>query len=223
MMFGCPCTYTTQSMPCQTKGVSICPHSFGCPHMLGCTPICLNVPICLDGSLYVWMPPYVWTSLYVWMPPISLETPMFGCPPLCLDTPMFVPPTCLDAPICLGAPYVCTPLCMVGCPHMFGHPLYVWMLSICLAPPVCLDTPEMYGGIQRYEGHPNIWVVCKYRGYPTIQGHTKHMGASKCIEGILTPPQSDKACFLCVVYVQWASKHLLNIQGGIQTYGCPNI
>ena len=37
--------------------------------------------------------------------------------------------------------------------------------------------------------------------------------------GIWTSPQSDKACFLCVLYVQQASKHLPNIQGGSKHMG----
>ena len=44
-----------ESMLCHTKGVSICPHTFGCPHMCGCT-------------------------LYVWMPLMFRHTHMFGCP-----------------------------------------------------------------------------------------------------------------------------------------------
>ena len=36
---------------------------------------------------------------------------------------------------------------------------------------------------------------------------------------IWTPPQSDKACFLCVVYVQQSPKHHPNIHGDFQTYG----
>ena len=77
-MFGCylyvwmpPCVWTSsvclynvwmppvhtqhkESMLCHTKGVSICPHTFGCPSCLD-TPICLDVPhmfqhpaVCLD-------------------------------------------------------------------------------------------------------------------------------------------------------------------------------
>ena len=58
-----PCTYTTQRKHfCQTKGVSICPHTFGCPLYVVISP-------------YVWMPSYAWMSLmfgwplYVWTPP----------------------------------------------------------------------------------------------------------------------------------------------------------
>ena len=48
----------------------------------------------------------------------------------------------------------------------------------------------------RHMGHPNIW------GHPNIQRGIQMYG------GIWTPPYSDKACFLCVVYVQGASKHM---------------
>ena len=44
-----------ERMFCQTKGVSICPHTFGCPQ-------------------YVWMPPICLDALH-----------MFGCPTVCLD------------------------------------------------------------------------------------------------------------------------------------------
>ena len=33
-----------EMMLCQTKGVSIFPHTFGCPHMFGCLPVCLDNP-----------------------------------------------------------------------------------------------------------------------------------------------------------------------------------
>ena len=123
MMFGCPVhTQHKERMFCQTKGVSICPHTFGCPiclnapcmfrchHVFGCTPCMFEChhmfgwsPVCLDA-------PHMFGHPYI-----------LGCPLVCLDTP------CLHSPICLDAPY------MFGCPHMFGHPLYVWMPSICLA------------------------------------------------------------------------------------------
>ena len=52
-------TYTTQeSMLCHTKGVSICPHTFGYP------PVCLNTP-------YVWTPPICLD--HVWMPPVHTQ------------------------------------------------------------------------------------------------------------------------------------------------------
>ena len=63
-----------ENMLCQTKGVSICPHTFVCP-MFGC-------------PLYAWIPPYVWkhplcldTHLYVWMPSIPcVWMPIVCCP-----------------------------------------------------------------------------------------------------------------------------------------------
>ena len=91
-----PSTYTTQRKH-QTKGVSICPHTFGCPHMFGCPCIfgcslCLNAPVCLD-SPNVWMPPYIWM--------------MFGCPLYIHNTNKgyFVRQRrCPHAPIHLDAP-----------------------------------------------------------------------------------------------------------------------
>ena len=92
--------------------------------------------------------------------------------------------------------------------------------------------------VSKYMGHQNIQGASKHTGshpniwrhpnipwvHPNIQGASKHMGAYKCIGSIWTPPWCDKACFLCVVYVQQASKHHPNIQGAIQTYGgYPNI
>ena len=49
-------------------------------------------------------------------------------------------------------------------------------------------------------------------------GVSKHTGGIQMYGCIWTSPQSDKACFLFVVYVQQASKHLPNIHWGIQTY-----
>ena len=94
----------------------------------------------------------------------------------------------------------------------------------------------MYGGIQRplsLTKHA-FFVLCMYKGHTNIWGHTnilgvsKHMGASKHAGGVQrysghtdTPPKSDKACFLCVVYVQGAYKHMGAYKhiGGVQTYG----
>ena len=62
-------TQQIESMLCHTKGVSICPHTFGCPCMFRC-------PCMFGHHPYVWMPPlvfghplYVWMSPYVWMHP----------------------------------------------------------------------------------------------------------------------------------------------------------
>ena len=132
--------YTTQRKH-QTKGVSICPHTFGCPHM-------------------------------------------FGCPP-----------------VYLGAPYLWTLLCMIGYPHMFGHPLYVWMSSISLASPCVFgcghpniwECPNVLGASKHTGGYPNIW------GHPYILGPQTWMGTSKYM---------------------WESKH---IGGHPNTWGHPNI
>ena len=49
------CTYTTQRKH-QTKGMYICPHTFGCPHMFGCPPVCLDAPICLEAPVCLGAP-----------------------------------------------------------------------------------------------------------------------------------------------------------------------
>ena len=87
-----PCVHTQhkENMLCLTKGVSICPNTFGCPtclddpHMFG-HPICLDAPcmfgyphmfghpICLDAPCMFRYTPYVWTPPYVWMPPLCLD------------------------------------------------------------------------------------------------------------------------------------------------------
>ena len=115
-----------------------------------------------------------------------------------------MPPLHSDAPICLDAPSMFGCPLYVRCHHMFGYPPYVWV-------PHCMfGHCQMYGGIQRYEGHPN-W------GCPNIQWHLNIWGHPN-VWGQMDTPQSEKACFLCIVYVQQASKHLPNIWG-IQTYG----
>ena len=199
-------TQHKESMLCQTKGVSICPHTYGCSHMFGCLPVCVDTPICLDApvcldnpmfgcSPYVWMmfgcPLYIHNTKkacfvrqrecpyapYIWMPPVHKQhnksmlcqtkgcpyaPHTFGCPlyvsaPLvCLDAPMFGHPICLDAPVCLdspvclGAPYVWSPFCMVGCPHMFGHP------AVCLDASICWASPCMFGCPPNIWGHPKV-------------------------------------------------------------------
>ena len=47
----------------------------------------------------------------------------------------------------------------------------------------------------------------------------KLIGGIQMYGDIWTSPQSDKACFLFVVYVLQESKHLPNIHRGNQTYG----
>ena len=48
-------TLHKESMLCQTKGVSICPNTFGCHHMFGCSPVCLDGPHMFGCPLYVWI------------------------------------------------------------------------------------------------------------------------------------------------------------------------
>ena len=70
-------------------------------------------------------------------------------------------------------------------------PPYIWMppvhaqhkesmlcqtkgVSICiihLDAPCMLGCPQIYGGIQRYEGHPNMGGVQIYGGVQTYRGH----------------------------------------------------
>ena len=151
-------------------------------------------------------------SLYVWMPH------MFGTP-ICLDAHLYVWTT----------PHVCT-ASYVWMSPMFGHssvwldastyldPLYVWMPSICSAAPLYVwMLPNLWW-------QPKVWGTSKHMWVSKHTGASKH-GGIQIYGGIWTPPQSDKAYFLCVVYVQQASKHLPNIwghpniQGGIQTWG----
>ena len=114
--------------------------------------------------------------------------PYIEMPPVCLDAAIYLDAhsVCLNAPICLDGPLyvwmplyiwvppILTPLCMFGCPHMFGHPLYVWMSSIGLAVPCMFGCPQMYGaskgmrdiqtymGVQTYRRHPNVWGAYGY-------------------------------------------------------------
>ena len=220
-----PCTYTTQrkdtlsdkggvymppyicmppvhkqhkeSMLCQTKGVSICPHRFRCHHMLGyhlyvgMPPLCLDAAICLDA------PPVCLNATLCLNTPICLDTPVCLNVPICLDT--FI---CLDAhlyvwtyPICLHSPYVWMPL-YVWVPPIFGHPS-VWLdIPHVWTSPVCLDVLHMFG-----------FPLCVW------MWASKHMGVSKCIRGIQTYRGLSKH--------MGASIHIgsTNMDRDIQTYG----
>ena len=225
-MFGCP-----HMPPCMFGH----PHMFGCPCMLGC-------PQCLNGLLYVWMPhmppcmlghPPCLYAPYVWMIfgcPITHNTKkacfvsLKGCPyaPIHVDAPCtsttkktsFVRLRGVHMPPC----HILMPPCMFGCPfmlrchHMFGCPpyvwlphLYVWMLSKCMVASKDMRDIQTYGGCPNIQGHLNIWGIQMYG----------------CI---WTPAQSDKACFLCVVYVQQASKISSKHMGASRhIQGHPNI
>ena len=108
------------------------------------------------------------------------------------------------------------------CPHIFrGHqnigvPKHTGEYPNIWGIQTCRGCPNM-GGIQTYSG------LSKHMRHPNILGVSKHMGASKHMGGIWIPPQSDKACFICVIYVQQASKHLPNIWGHPNIWGCTNI
>ena len=130
-------TQHIETMLCHTKGVSICPHTFGFPHMYGCT-------------LFVWMAPCMFEC-----PLLCLDTPcMFGSP-ICFDTA----PVCLDAPICLDAPlYVWMPTCLdvwtpLVCLDNVWMPPYIHntkkacfvTLRECPYGPIHLDAPCMFG------------------------------------------------------------------------------
>ena len=164
---------------CQPKGVSICPHRFRCHHMLGyhlygeMPPLCLDAAICFDA------PSVCLNATLCLNTPICFDTPVCLNVPICLDT--FI---CLAAPVCLHAPYLWTALCMAGHPHMFGHPLYVWMISICLASPCVFgcghpniwECPNVLGASKHTEGYPNIWGHQYILGPQTWMGTSKHMG-----------------------------------------------
>ena len=82
-------------------------------------------------------------------------------------------------------------------------------------PTVCLDATrymvaskgmrdiQTYGGCPNIQRHLNIWGHPNKWGHPNIRGH-------------MNTPQSDKACFLCFIYVQQVSKHLQNIWGAFK-------
>ena len=152
-MFGCPPVHTQQkhSMLCQTKGVAICPHTFGCPLYINNTKKACFVR--LRGcpyAPYIWMPPvcmdapcmFRYCHMFWMLPPVCLNTPVCLDAPICLDGT----PVCLDAHICLNTP-ICSwmPSCMIGQPHVCTPP-YVWM-SPCMfgCSPICLDTARCMG------------------------------------------------------------------------------
>ena len=93
-------TQHKESMLCQTKEVSICPHTFVCP-------ICLDAP-CMLGfpHMFEWSPVYLDAHLYVQMPTCMFGHPhMLGHPPVCLDAPyIWMHPLYIWMP-----PYVWTP------------------------------------------------------------------------------------------------------------------
>ena len=108
-----------------------------------------------------------------------------GMPPLCLDAPIGLdaPPVCLNATLCLHTP------------HMFGHPLYVWMSPYVWTPSY-------------------VWMpTCMFGHTPYVC--TPHMFGCPCMFGCPLP--LDTPCmFGCPPYV-WLPPVCLDV--GIQTYG----
>ena len=62
-------------------------------------------------------------------------------------------------------------------------------------------------GMSKHTGR-HMRGIQRYRGYPIIWGHPNIQGASKCMGSYEHPLSLKKACFLCVVYVKGASKHM---------------
>ena len=220
------CTYTTYRKPCfvkHTGGVHM-PHTYGCIHnvwiphmfehpcMFGCSHklCCL---LCVVCPLYSLDNPHMFTCFHIfgWCldAPLGIHNNMKGCFVHTYSGHVYMPPN-------IGVPKHTGLVCQT----------YVWRASICLAVP-------LYVWVM-----PNIWWHPNHTGGASKynEGASKHIGGSKHTEGIQmcggiwTPPQSDKACFICVVYVQQTSKHLPGTYGGIQTYrrvskhgGHPNI
>ena len=208
---------------------------------VGMTLICLDAPsmfgwsyVCFDA----WhMPPCMFGHPHMFGCPHMFGHPhMFGCVPICLELPyVCTPPICLVVPCILCAPYVWTPLCMVRCPTCLDNPLYVWMLSICLTSPCMFGCPQMYGGIQRYEEHPNIWGsvqiyggVQRYGGIKTYKGHPNIWGHPNV--GDIWNPLSLTKHALFVLYMYSRHPNIIKTykghpnMWGVQTYGrYPNI
>ena len=144
-------TQHKESMLCHTKGMSICPHTFGCPLYVW-VPLMFRHPICLDAT-HIFEHPAVCLG-DVLMPPVHTQH-IESMLPIHLDAPI-----CVDATCMFGCPHVWMAPCMFECPHMFGHPCmfacppmfghhpYVWMPSYiwmpcCMfgCPPVCFIAP----------------------------------------------------------------------------------
>ena len=114
-------TQHKESMLCHTKGVSICPHTFGWAHYVW-------MPLMFGHPQYVWMPPFEHHAVCLgdlWMPPVhtqyiesmlchtqgvSICPHTFGCPHMCRCTLYVWMPS-----------YVWMAPCMFKCSHKFGH------------------------------------------------------------------------------------------------------
>ena len=122
--------------------------------------------------------------IQVYAPPVCLDAPVFGQPPVSLGTPMF---GCLLYVWTLpyihmfGCPCVCLQDVWMSTVHIEQKetmlcqtegvsicPPYIWMPSVSLDTPICLDVPHTFGcpiylgGIQTYRGQPNKWRTSKH-------------------------------------------------------------
>ena len=159
-----------ESMLCQTKGVSICPHTFGCFHMFGC-PSMFDAPYFLMPLMFGWLH----VSLDApHMPPCMLQHPyMFGCPPylwMMFGCPLYIHNTKKACFVRLGVS-ICTHT--FGCPLYINNkkkacfvrlrgvhmPPYIWMPPICLDAAICLDAPPVHLNAPICLDAPYVWMA----------------------------------------------------------------
>ena len=191
--------------------------------------------ICLDG-------PYMFgCPLYVWTPPICLNAPYVWTTPICLDAPKCLhTPTCLDSPVCLDAPCIFGhPLCldtshMFGCPHMFGHPLYVWMIFGCPlyihnTKKVCYQTKGVFICPHTFGCPLYVWIPL-HLDTPCMSGHLSYIWMSPyvwmppvCLDAPCTYTTQRKACYVRLRGCPYAPIHLDApcMFGRPHMFGCP--
>ena len=212
-MFGCSLYIHNTKKACFVI-LSGCPYA---PIHLD-APICLNAP-CMLGCHPVFGHPHVWIPLYVRVPPVHTQHKKRV---FCQTKGVFICCSYIWIPHVWMHPLYVWMSCMFALPHifecpMFGHP------SVWLDAPTCLDTPICLAAPLYVWMLPNVWWDPKLRGTSKHGRCPRHTGASKhggiqIYGGHMNTPQSDRACFPCIVYVQQASKHLLNIHGSVHTY-----
>ena len=125
---------------------------------------------------------------------------MQGMHPVCLDDPhrfMYGYPQVFGCPCMIGHNLICLDAhCMLGCPHTFGFPPYIWRASkhtgghpniqggvqiygdiqTYKGASKHMGDVQTYGGIQTYRGHQNIWGISKHTGGIQTWGHSKIQG-----------------------------------------------
>ena len=116
---------------------------------------------------------------------------------------------------------------MLGCPHILGHPNIQGGIQTYRG---CVQTygSSKHVGVSTHIGaSKHIGCIQTYRGcvqtygvHPNIQGVSKNMGASKCMDTPLVWQSMLSLCCVCTGGIQTSFKHT----GGVQTYGeHPNI